>query len=96
MLHLDAGGTLRAPAVQASLDADGLALAGIPFTRFAIPFIRVEAPAGGGLGRIQIQNARLEEDDRRDQIEEMTHYLARPFTEMPPLSQAIALGDQES
>jgi autotransporter translocation and assembly factor TamB len=63
-LHLDAEGPLRAPTVQGSVDVDQLALAGVPFTHFAIPFLRVAAPPGGELGSIQIQNARLEVDDK--------------------------------
>jgi hypothetical protein len=39
--------------------------------------------------------ARLDAADRRDHLDELKHYLTRPFEEMPPLSQAVALGDQE-
>jgi hypothetical protein len=39
--------------------------------------------------------ARLDRSDRVDHLSEMLHYLERPFEEMPPLSQAVALGDQE-
>jgi hypothetical protein len=77
-LHLDAAGSLRAPAIQGSLDVDKLALAGIPFTHFAIPFIRVGAPQGGGLGSIQIENARLAEDDKDHPSGE--HYLTMDGT----------------
>jgi hypothetical protein len=63
-LHLDAGGTLHSPTVQASVEVDKPALAGIPFSRFSVPFLRVGAPAGGALGRIEIANARLEMDDK--------------------------------
>lgn len=39
--------------------------------------------------------ARLDKADRADHISELLHYLERPLTEMPELSQAMALGDQE-
>jgi hypothetical protein len=77
-LHLDAAGSLRSPTIQGSLDVDKLALAGIPFTHFAIPFIRVGAPQGGDLGSIQIQNARLAEDDKDHPSGE--HYLTMDGT----------------
>jgi autotransporter translocation and assembly factor TamB len=63
-LHVDATGPLRAPAVQGSLDVDKIVLAGVPFSHFAIPFIRLGAPLGGGLGSLQIEAARLEQDDK--------------------------------
>lgn len=71
-LHVDAAGSLRSPTFQGSLDVDRLALAGIPFSHFAIPFIRIGAPQGSGAGSIQIENARLEEEDKDHPGE---HYL---------------------
>lgn len=57
-LHLDANGPLNAPTIQGSVDVDRLALAGVPFTHFAIPHVVVASD------RIQVENVRLEEDDK--------------------------------